>query len=150
MYLVDTSVWVDFLRGSGTPQVMALKGLLGGDDIVGVAPIILQEVLQGADSDERFEKWRKYFAGLCCYAPADPVASSIAAARLYQACRRTGKTPRSSNDCLIAHIAIEHELVLLHCDRDFTAIATIALKLRLFPVRVQVLPPGEMPRRDDR
>ena len=135
MYLVDTSVWVDFLRGSGTPQVAALKGLLEGDDIVGVAPIILQEVLQGADSDERFEKWRKYFEGLCCYAPADPVASSITAARLYQACRRAGKTPRSSNDCLIARIAMEHDLVLVHSDRDFTAIAAAAPGLKLFPVR---------------
>ena len=135
MYLVDTSVWVDFLRGSGTPQVAALKGLLEADDIVGVAPIILQEVLQGADSDDRFEKWRKYFEGLCCHAPADPVASSIAAARLYQACRRTGKTPRSSNDCLIAHIAMEHDLVLLHSDRDFTAIAAVAPGLKLYPVR---------------
>ena len=135
MYLVDTSVWVDFLRGSGTPQVAALKGLLEGDDIVGVAPIILQEVLQGADSDARFEKWRKYFEGLCCYAPADPVASSIAAARLYQACRRAGKTPRSSNDCLIANIAMEHDLVLLHSDRDFTVIGAAVSGLKLFPVR---------------
>jgi len=135
VYLVDTSVWVDFLRGSGTHQVAALKEMLQGDDIVGLAPIILQEVLQGADSDERFEKWRKYFEGLCCYAPADPVASSIAAARLYQACRRAGKTPRSSNDCLIANIAMEHDLVLLHCDRDFTAIAAVASGLKLFPWR---------------
>ena len=56
MYLVDTSVWVDFLRGAETPQVGILRDLLAGDDIVGVAPIILQEVLQGADTDERFEK----------------------------------------------------------------------------------------------
>ena len=100
-----------------------------------MAPIILQEVLQGADSDERFEKWRKYFEGLCCYAPADPVSSCVAAARLYRACRRAGKTPRSSNDCLIARIAMEHGLVLLHSDRDFTAIAATAPGLKLFPVR---------------
>ena len=150
MYLVDTSVWVDFLRGTETFQVAALKGLLEGDDIVGVAPIILQEVLQGAESDARFEKWRKYFEGLCCYVPADPVASSIAAARLYQACRRTGKTPRSSNDCLIARIAIEHELVLLHCDKDFTAIATAAPALMLFPARLAPLASGGVPRRGDR
>ncbi len=135
MYVVDTSVWVDFLRGSDTPQVAILKGLLKSDDIVGVAPIILQEVLQGADSDARFEKWRKYFEGLCCYAPADPPASHVAAARLYQACRRAGKTPRSSNDCLIARIAMEHGLVLLQNDKDFTIIAAAAPGLRLYPVR---------------
>ena len=135
MYLVDTSVWVDYLRCKTTPQVRALRELLAGDEIVGVAPIILQEILQGADSDERFEKWRKYFAGLCCYSPADPVASHIAAARLYQACRRAGKTPRSSNDCLIACIAIENTLLLLHDDRDFDAIAAVVSDLKVYPVR---------------
>jgi predicted nucleic acid-binding protein len=134
MVLVDTSVWVDYLRGNATRQVDALKELLSGDQIVGVAPIILQEILQGADSDERFEKWRKYFSGLCCYLPADPVESHVAAARLYQDCRRAGKTPRSSNDCLIARIAIEHGLVLLQDVRDFAAIASAAPELRLYPV----------------
>lgn len=134
MYLVDTSVWVDYLRGKATARVRTLRELLAGEDIVGVAPIILQEVLQGADSDQRFEKWRKYFAGLCCYVPADPVASHVAAARLYQSCRRGGTTPRSSNDCLIAQIAIEHGLILLHADRDFEAIARAVSGLRLYPV----------------
>jgi predicted nucleic acid-binding protein len=135
MYLVDTSVWVDYLRAAATPQVQALRSLLAGDEIVGVAPIIVQEILQGADSEERFEKWRKYFADLCCYTLADPVASHIAAARLYLACRRAGRTPRSSNDCLIAQIALEHGLVLLHSDRDFEAIAQAAPSLRLHPVQ---------------
>ncbi len=134
MYLVDTSVWVDYLRGGNTPQVRALKELLAGEEIVGVAPIILQEILQGADSDERFEKWRKYFAGLCCYVPADPVESHVAAAGLYRSCRRAGKTPRSSNDCLIAQIAVEHGLMLLNDDRDFDSIAAVISELRLYTV----------------
>ena len=112
-----------------------MKELLEGDQIVGVAPIILQEVLQGADSDERFEKWRKYFTGLCCYTARDPVASHVEAARMYQSCRRAGRTPRSSNDCLIARIAVEHALLLLHDDRDFDAIAAVIPDLRLYPVR---------------
>ena len=135
MYLADTSVWVDYLRGTATPQVRALRELLGGDQIVGVAPIILQEILQGADSEERFEKWRQYFSGLCCYAPQDPVASHIEAARMYQSCRRAGRTPRSSNDCLIARIAVEHSLLLLHDDRDFDAIAEAIPELRLYPIQ---------------
>jgi len=134
MYLVDTSVWVDYLRGDATPQVGALRELLAGEEIVGIAPIILQEVLQGADSIERFETWRKYFADLLCYIPKDPVESHVAAARLYQDCRRAGKTPRSSNDCLIAQFAIENGLVLLHSDRDFDAMATAVGRLRLYSI----------------
>lgn len=132
MYLVDTSVWIDFLRGSKAAHVNALAELLAGEEIVGVAPIILQEVLQGADSDARFEKWRSYFADLACYLPEDAVATHVGAARLYQQCRRAGKTPRSSNDCLIARIALEHELVLVHNDRDFNLIRSVVPELQLY------------------
>jgi predicted nucleic acid-binding protein len=132
MYLVDTSVWIDYLRGDATRPVAALESLLAGEEIVGTAPIIIQEVLQGADTDERFEKWRLNFGELMCYPPKDALGSHIEAARLYQACRRAGKTPRSSNDCLIARIAIEHELVLLHDDRDFDVIGKVAAGLKLY------------------
>src|SRR5438128_2361253 len=131
MYLVDTSVWIDFLRGTKASHVDTLAKLLEGEDIVGVAPIILQEVLQGADSDARFEKWRKYFADLACYVSDDPVTTHVAAARLYQQCRRAGKTPRSSNDCLVAQIAIEHGLLLVHNDRDFDLIKSVVPTLQL-------------------
>ena len=40
MYLADTSVWVDYLRGEATPQIRTLKDLLSGEEIVGIAPII--------------------------------------------------------------------------------------------------------------
>ena len=132
MVLVDTSVWIDFLRGVPTTQVEVLSTLLEGDELVGTAPIILQEVLQGADSPVRFERWRREFSGLMCYLPLDPIDSHIEAARLYAACRRAGKTPRSSNDCLIARIALDHDLVLLEDDRDFEAIAAVEKKLKLF------------------
>jgi predicted nucleic acid-binding protein len=131
MYLVDTSVWIDFLRGARTGEAATLLALLEGEDVVGVAPIILQEVLQGADSEARFDKWLSYFEDLECYVPSDPTATHIAAARLYQRCRRAGKTPRSSNDCLIATIAIEQGLVLLHRDRDFDLIHSVLPDLML-------------------
>lgn len=132
MVLVDTSVWIDFLRGAPTAQVVALEALLEGSDLVGTAPIILQEVLQGADSPARFERWRREFSGLMCYLPLDPIDTHVEAARLYASCRRAGRTPRSSNDCLIAQIALEHDLILLEDDRDFEAIAAVEKKLRLF------------------
>src|SRR3989442_14468526 len=106
MVLVDTSVWIDFLRGSPTPQVAMLEALLEGEDLVGIAPIILQEVLQGADSPARFEQWRREFSGLMCYFPLDPIDSPVEGARLLVPCRKAGRTPRSSNDCLTARIAL--------------------------------------------
>jgi predicted nucleic acid-binding protein len=132
MYLVDTSVWIDFLRGRKVAHVAALRTLLEGEETVGTAPIILQEILQGADSDRTFDRWLQYFADLVCYLPGDLEAAHVAAARLFQRCRRTGKTPRSSNDCLIAMIAVEHGLVLLHNDRDFDAIGAAEPALRSY------------------
>jgi predicted nucleic acid-binding protein len=45
------------------------------------------------------------------------------AARIYYELRRQGITVRNTIDCLIAASAIEHDLLLLHDDRDFAAIA---------------------------
>ncbi|MBX3714925.1 MAG: PIN domain-containing protein [Burkholderiales bacterium] len=135
MYLVDTSVWIGFLRGRDTLKVRALEELLSGDEVVGVTPTIIQELLQGADSPARFEELREYLSELACFLPREPVESHVRAARLYQSCRRAGRTPRSSNDCLIAQVAIEHSLYLLHDDRDFDSIAATSAELMLCAVQ---------------
>ena len=134
MYLVDTSVWIDFLRGRRARHVDVLKALLEGDETVGTSPLVLQEILQGADSEARFETWRGYFAELACYVPLDLVTTHVAAARLYQRCRRMGKTPRSSNDCLIAQVAIDEQLILVHNDRDFDNIAAVEPALHIYHI----------------
>jgi len=46
-------------------------------------------------------------------------------------CRRAGITIRSSIDCLIARVAIEHGLMLLHDDRDFERISKVVPDLTL-------------------
>jgi hypothetical protein len=53
------------------------------------------------------------------------------AARIYFYCRKKGITIRSTIDCLIAQIALDQNLLLLHNDKDFDAIAPI-VKLRLY------------------
>ena len=55
----------------------------------------------------------------------DPVASYVAAARIYFDCRRRALTVRSSTDCLVAQVALDNRLTLLHSDRDFEAIAKV-------------------------
>lgn len=44
---------------------------------------------------------------------------------MYYECRRSGTTVRSTIDLIIAQIAIENELYLLHSDSDFDSIAKI-------------------------
>jgi predicted nucleic acid-binding protein len=44
---------------------------------------------------------------------------------IYRQARRAGLTIRSSVDCLIAASALRHGLTIVHCDRDFEAIARV-------------------------
>ena len=130
MYLVDTSVWVDFFKASPTPPVERLKALLTAGTEVGLTATILQEILQGTADDRQFAKYRSYFETQPIYLPKDPIETAITAARIYFDCRRRGITVRSSNDCLIAQTAVEHNLVLLHNDEDFRRISGVLNELK--------------------
>ncbi len=130
-YLVDTSVWIEFLNGKPGPAVDQLKTWLMVGKVVGLTATIYQEILQGAASEAHFQKFQTYFSQQPFYHPLDPVASFAEAARIYFLCRRRGLTIRSTTDCLIARVAIEHNLVLLHNDRDFESMATVIPALRL-------------------
>jgi hypothetical protein len=129
--LVDTSVWVAFIRGQDTAAVQRLRAGLERGVPPAITPVIYQEILQGAADEKAFRDYRAYFGGQQFLHSADPVASHERAARLYFECRRAGATVRSSNDCLIAQAALEHDVPLLHDDRDFDAIARVAPALKL-------------------
>ena len=45
---------------------------------------------------------------------------------IYRRARRQGVTVRSSVDCLIASCAMKHRLTVVHRDRDFARIASVA------------------------
>jgi len=129
--LVDSSVWIDFLRGGKSPETLLLKTSLDRGDPIWLAPPILQEVLQGADSPQRLSKWDKALGELPMVEDKDGRGLARAAAAIYAACRWQAFTPRSANDCLIAAYAIRSELPLLHRDRDFEHIALIEPRLKL-------------------
>ncbi|MGO9593721.1 MAG: PIN domain nuclease [Steroidobacteraceae bacterium] len=131
--LVDSSVWVPFLRGDATAEVDMLVAALKRGDPVWLAPPILQEVLQGADSPERFARWDRVLGELPMLVEQDVRAAARTSAHLYARCRWAGITPRSANDCLIAVHAIGGRMPILHRDRDFIAIAGIEPNLELLP-----------------
>ena len=133
MALVDSTVWIDLLRGNDSPAVMTLRRLLAEGQAV-TAPVILQEVLQGASSPANFQRLREHFLALPMVEPAPGGLTHAAAGELYARCRWKGVTPRSPHDCLIAQLAVEHDLPLLHDDRDFVALAGIDGRLRLMVV----------------
>jgi predicted nucleic acid-binding protein len=121
MIVADTSVWIDFLNGVGSPQQRALRRLLEEEEDVSIVEIILTEILQGIREDVDFEKVKEYLLELPIRKPRG-TETYVRAAEIYRDCRKKGKTLRKTVDCIIASICIENDLALLHKDNDFDVI----------------------------
>ncbi len=117
MILVDSSVWIDYFRGTATPQAEKLDSLLGIEPIA-TGDLILTEVLQGFVSDRDFNQARKLMTSLVI---VDLAGQNIAiqAARNFRVLRSLGVTVRKTIDTVIATRCIESRLPLLYSDRDF-------------------------------
>ena len=97
----------------------------------GITSVIYQEILQGAKTEKEYSELKKYLSTQRFYHPLDSITSYEGAAEIYFTCRRRGFTVRSTIDCLIARIAMEQDLFLLHNDRDFDAMAKV-VDLKIF------------------
>jgi hypothetical protein len=122
MILVDTSVWIDFFRGRNTPYRKILHDLIVNDEDLCVTGLILTEILQGIKDDKANNETREYLLEFPVYNPSG-ANTYVEAANVYRRCLRKGKTIRTTIDCLIAAVAIENALTLLHNDSDFDNIA---------------------------
>jgi predicted nucleic acid-binding protein len=131
MVLVDTSIWIDFFGKRPGSGARRLDRVVESGQPFAITSVILQEVLQGARSQEQFLQLEKYLVTQRFLHPLDPVQSFVRAAELYARCRRSGVTPRSTIDCLIAQVAIEHEARLLHWDADFDRMAAVVPELAI-------------------
>jgi predicted nucleic acid-binding protein len=126
--LVDTSVWIEVFRAR---RPLDLERVLDFDEVVTCLPVI-QEVLQGFRDEQAYRRAREAMFSLPIV--ESPLGEDVFsdAVDLYRNARRTGRTVRSSVDCLIAACAIRHDLEVLHRDRDYAAIAEVsALRHRL-------------------
>ena len=124
---VDSSVWIDHLRGVATPEVRALGRLLRALDpdagepeptTIVLGDLVLAEVLRGIVDDAQQERVRTRLLAL----PQVRVGGTqvaLAAVDHYRALRRLGVTVRKTVDCLIAAWCIARDVPLLHSDRDF-------------------------------
>jgi predicted nucleic acid-binding protein len=125
MILVDTSVLISFLKGIDNKPTRKFKRMLKQKVPFGITSCIYQEILQGAKSEQEYALLKTYFETQHFIHPLHPVETFAQAAGIYVECRKKGITIRSSIDCLIAQIAIEHDLLLLHNDSDLAAIARV-------------------------
>jgi len=120
MVLVDTTVWIDFFSLADLPHVKTLENLIVAREDICICGIILTEILQGIRDDSRYKKTRDLLGNVVFL----PMTYSIflRSAEIYRNLRRRGITIRKTMDCLIASVAIEHGIPLLHNDKDFIPI----------------------------
>ena len=117
MVIIDTTVWVDYLRGLENKETEYFGRELGRQRF-GLTDLILCETLQGLEDQKtsarvlrELRKFELFHTG------GEQLA--IEAARNFRTLRRQGRTVRKTMDCLIATFCLLQGHSLLHRDRDF-------------------------------
>ena len=121
MIVVDTSAWIEFLRGTGSPVHRTVRRLLDAGERLATTEVVVMEVLAGARDPVHEDRLRRLVLGGELL-PLAGLSDYEDAAGLYRRCRRAGATLRSLTDCLIAVVVIRAGAEILHSDRDFDAI----------------------------
>jgi predicted nucleic acid-binding protein len=120
--IVDTCVWTQFLRRDrpkNDPLVHELARLIRSDAVQMLGPI-RQELLSGAQPQERFAQLKQYLR----YYPNLPLdeEDDENAGHYYNLCRRQG-VQGTGTDLLICAVAVRHGLRIFTTDTDFDSYA---------------------------
>ena len=113
--LIDTSAWVDFLRGRAGALGDAVEMALS-DDTALMCGVVIAELLQGAKGEKEKQQLGFLFANVECL----PVLPDDwhSAGRALQALRLSGITLPLS-DAIIAAVAQRHGVPILTADAHF-------------------------------
>ena len=117
MTIVDTTVWIDYLRGSANPETEYLDRRLAQERFA-LTDIILSEVLQGIDDEKSFAAVHRQLLKFELFETGGELLA-VESARNFRSLRRRGLTVRRTIDCLIATFCVLNGHSLLHRDRDF-------------------------------
>lgn len=117
MVIVDTTVWIDYLRGTTNSHTTWLDRELPRQRL-GLTDLTLCEILQGIRTDAIFTQTLKDLSKFEVYNTGG-IDLAVAAAHNYRALRRRGHTIRKTIDCLIATFCLDAGHSLLHRDHDF-------------------------------
>lgn len=134
MLLVDTSLWIAVYRDSSGAVAQRVQAAIGNEEYV-FCQLIRAELLQGCRDERECTHTLEYLNDQSYLEMR--LGGWTEAARIYFDLRQRGLTVRSTLDCCLAVVALEHDLTLLHNDRDFETIAAVR---PLKHVRVQVAP----------
>lgn len=130
MVLVDTSILIDYFKGVENESIEKFNLVLKKEIPFGINHFIYLEVLQGSSTVKDYRILKKYLDTQTFYDLKNSRESYAEAAKMYLKLRQKGVTVKSTIDCLIARVAIENDLFLLHNDMDFTRIS------KHFPLKI--------------
>lgn len=117
MIIVDTTVWVDFLKGTSNAETQWLDANVGRREI-GLIDLILCEVLQGVKNDKDFLALKKQLFEFNVFASGGAQMAEAAAIN-FRELRKRGITIRKTIDCWIGTFCLLKGHALLHRDKDF-------------------------------
>jgi len=129
--VVETSAWIELLRGTESPVDMRLRTLLADGAELAVTEIVVAELISGV-RENAVRPLRDRLLAFTVLRLRGLGDFELAAA-LYRTCREAGEAVRQLADCLIAVPAIRADVTVLHADRDFETLARHT-PLRLEPV----------------
>ena len=117
MVIVDTTVWVDYLKGRSSRETDWLDREMDLQRL-GLTDLILCELLQGVREDARFELMRRQMLAFEVFQTGG-IELALEAAKNYRRLRSLGFTVRKTVDCWIATFCLLEGHTLLHADRDY-------------------------------
>lgn len=118
--LVDTSVWIEFLRGTPSPATEFVRQHVGRS--IATTEPILMELLAGARPGRRTNEIERLLFSQS-WLGVEPGLDYRGAVDVFHSTRSTGHQPRSLQDCLIAALALRRGVTLAHRDADYERIA---------------------------
>jgi predicted nucleic acid-binding protein len=128
LYLVDTSVWIEWFRKSESAAAQLMRQLREDPTQIAVSQPIALEVRAGTKRIH-LHAVNRILDGAVQLSIAPEIDFELAA-ELYLAARDSGRRMRGLMDCVIAAVAIRTGATLVHRDKDFEVLAAIAADLR--------------------
>jgi predicted nucleic acid-binding protein len=114
---VDSSVWIDYFRGTLNAETDWLHAQLDQKRIV-VGDLVLAEVLRGFERERDAAIAQRLMLDLTVVNLVGQ-ETALQSAQYYRLLRRMGITVRKTIDTLIATYCIRADLPLLYTERDF-------------------------------
>jgi predicted nucleic acid-binding protein len=117
MTIVDTTVWVDYLRGVANPHTDWLDRELSQQRL-GLPDLILCEILRGIRGNSTFKRVRRDLSKFEIFNTGGEQLA-VASAQNYRSLRAGGHTIRKTTDCMVATFCLANGHFLLHRNQDF-------------------------------